>query len=132
LTIEFAFFKLSISQIIFSLEYFPSPCRRTIMRLSLRATTNWASTPRIKFKAPPPMTRNEFRELCTALHIDDNGTAAELLGPSWRTCQRYWYGELPPSDPIARLLRLAVRHKLSHDDLRALTTPKGTRLMSDT
>ena len=53
------------------------------MRLSLRATKNWASTPpKRKTKPPAPMDKVEFRYLCAVLKIVDNETAAELLGPS--------------------------------------------------
>jgi hypothetical protein len=88
------------------------------MRISLRGTKNWASTPTKKIPAQPKMTNQEFRSLCAQLGIRDNATAAELLGPSWRTCQRYWYDEVAVPAPLARLLRLAVRLKLSHLDLR--------------
>ena len=90
------------------------------MRISIRASKNWASTPRTKPKPVPPMTKDEFHALCAKLKIGDNETAAELLGPSWRTCQRYWYGELPIPPVLARLLRAAVVHGLSHTDLRVL------------
>jgi hypothetical protein len=101
------------------------------MRISLRATKNWASTPptRPNPKARTPMTRDEFQALCTKLKINDNETASLLLGPSWRTCQRYWYGELAPPEPLARLLRLAARHNLDHKALQEVsisTAPKKT------
>lgn len=104
------------------------------MRISLRATKNWASTPTTKIKPAPDMSNAEFRSLCAQLGIKDNGTAAELLGPSWRTCQRYWYDEIAASPPLARLLRLAAGLKLTHAQLRKLsapTTPKDTRLRPD-
>jgi hypothetical protein len=93
------------------------------MRLSLRASKNWASTPPKRTSVAPrrqPMTTAEFRSLCAQLDINDNETASELLGPSWRTCQRYWYGELDPPESFARFLRLAAKQKVSHADLRAL------------
>ena len=90
------------------------------MRISLRASTNWASTPRTKPKPSQPMTQEEFQLICAALKIEDNGTAGELFGLNWRTCQRYWYGELQVSGPLARLLRLAVHHNSSHADLKRL------------
>jgi len=95
------------------------------MRLSKRGTTNWASTPQRKLTAPKPMSKLEFQTLCTRLHIDDNGTAAELLGPSWRSCQRYWYGEQVPPPALAQLLRLAARHEVGHAELRALADGRG-------
>ena len=103
------------------------------MRLSLRATKNWASTPpKRKTKPPAPMDKVEFRYLCAVLKIVDNETAEELLGPSWRSCQRYWYGELSPPDTLARLLRLAAQTSQTHDQLRKLVHPvvlKDTRRM---
>jgi len=100
------------------------------MRISLRASKNWASTPQTKAKPIKPMSNAEFRDLCARLKIVDNETAADLLGISWRTAQRYWYDEIHPPEPLARLLRAAARHKLSHTDLRKLTRPivlKDTR-----
>jgi hypothetical protein len=92
------------------------------MRLSLRGTKNWASTPpkHKRVEPGPPMSNAEFRRLCTQLKINDNETAAELFGISWRTCQRYWYDEISAPEPLARLLRLAASRKLGHDDLRML------------
>jgi len=101
------------------------------MRISLRATKNWASTPSTKAKPQPIMSNEEFKSLCAQLKINDNGTAAELLGPTWRTCQRYWYDELSPPPALARLLRLAAQLDLTHDQLRKLSRPasqKDTRL----
>jgi len=100
------------------------------MRISIRATKNWASTPpkRLHPKRPPPdMDMAEFRSLCVQLKINDNETAAELLGPGWRTCQRYWYGEIAPSPPLARLLRLAAQIGATHAQLRALATAQNAR-----
>jgi len=100
------------------------------MRISLRATKNWASTPATKAKPVKPMSNTEFRHICAHLDIADNETAAELFGVSWRTCQRYWYGEIDPPEPLARLLRAAIRHKFTHADLRKLRAPialKDTR-----
>jgi hypothetical protein len=68
----------------------------------------------------PPRTTVEFRSICQRLQINDNVTAAELFGLSWRSCQRYHYGELDIPGPLARFLRLAARHKLSHDEMRDL------------
>jgi len=97
------------------------------MRISLRATKNWASTPAKKTKIlHPPMTKEEFRSLCLQLKITDNETAEELLGPSWRSCQRYWYGELAPPETLARLLRLAAQTGATHAQLRKISTrPKA-------
>jgi hypothetical protein len=93
------------------------------MRISMGGTKNWASTPATQRKPDAPMTNVEFRRLCAKLKINDNATAAELLGPSWRTCQRYWYDEIAAPPPLARLLRLAARLNLSHEQLRKLSSP---------
>jgi hypothetical protein len=93
------------------------------MRRSLRATKNWASTPDKPPKPQPKMSNKEFRSICAQLGLRDNATASELLGPNWRTCQRYWYDEVAVPNPLARLLRLAVRLKLSHLDLRKAAVP---------
>jgi len=90
------------------------------MRLSLRGSKNWASTPARNIPTPKPISKTEFRRLCTKLAINDNETAAELFGISWRTAQRYWYGESAVPEPLARLLRAAIRHRWGHDDLRQL------------
>jgi len=100
------------------------------MRISLRATKNWASSPSKRLRPkplPPDMTMAEFRSLCAQLKINDNETAAELLGPGWRTCQRYWYGEIAPSPPLARLLRLAAMLDVTHAQLRKLATAQNAR-----
>ena len=93
------------------------------MRISIRATKNWASTPQVKAKPHTVMRNGEFKSLCAALKIADNATAAELFGLSWRTCQRYWYDELAIPGPLARLLRAAVRHNLTQAELRSLAKP---------
>lgn len=93
------------------------------MRISTRASKNWASTPRVKPPVHKPMTQEEFQALCHALKIEDNGTAAELFDLNWRTCQRYWYGELQVPGPLARLLRLAAACEASHAQLRQLAKP---------
>ena len=99
------------------------------MRLSKKATASWASSPQVSIPDANPMTKEEFQFLCTKLGIDDNVTASELFGLSWRNCQRYWYGETDTPGPLARLLRLAYRHKLTHAGFRALKpiASKGTR-----
>jgi hypothetical protein len=90
------------------------------MRLSLRATKNWASTPAKIPRPPAPMPNKEFRGMCAQLNITDNETAADLFGVGWRTAQRYWYDETSVPEPLARLIRAAVRHKWSHAELRKL------------
>ena len=90
------------------------------VRLSKGITLNWGTS----FKDPTPitpvMTAEEFRHLCAELKITDSQQAAELFGLSWRTCQRYWYGELQVPQPLARLVRLAAAQKLSHKAFKAL------------
>lgn len=93
------------------------------MRLSKRGTTNWATTFQTKTADNAPMSRDEFRRLCTTLAINDSRTAGELFGLSWRTCQRYWYDDLAVPGPLARLLRLAVKYHSTHDELRG-TVPR--------
>jgi len=93
------------------------------MRISTRASKNWASTPTTRPKPTTPMSTDEFKAICAQLKIDDNGTAAELFGLNWRTCQRYHYGELPVPNPTARLLRLASACEATHAQLRRLARP---------
>lgn len=91
------------------------------MRLSTKQTRSWASVgvpP--DMSDPHPMDQHEFQKLCAALHIKDCVTAGTLFGISWRSCQRYYYGEQLVPPPLARLLRLANKHKMSHKELLAL------------
>ena len=90
------------------------------MRLSKKATASWASSPGVTIPDAHPMKKEEFQFLCTKLDITDNVTASELFGMSWRNCQRYWYGETDTPGPLARLLRLAYKHKLTHAGFRQL------------
>lgn len=76
------------------------------MRLSKRGgTKSWATPYRKPFVDPAPMSREEFRTLCTAIGIKDNMTASEVFGVAPRTVQRYWYDEDAVPGPAARLLR---------------------------
>lgn len=91
------------------------------IRLSKKGSTvNWASSPQVIIKDKRPMKPKEFVELCTKLKIDDCVTAGELFGLSWRTVQRYWYGEMDVPGPLARLLRLMAKKKITHKELLAL------------
>jgi hypothetical protein len=91
------------------------------VRISKKAPTHtWASSPGILAKDPRPMRVAEFRAVCKSLKINDCVTAARLFGVSWRTAQRYWYKEIEVPGPLARLLRLAKKQKLTHKDLLAL------------
>ena len=92
-----------------------------MIRLSKKGSSlNWASSPSINVKDRRPMTAKEFNAACATLGIGDHVTAARLFGLSWRTCQRYHYDELSVPGPLARLLRLAIKHKLSQKDLAVL------------
>lgn len=90
------------------------------MRLSLKQTRSWASNPSEAVVDKRPMSTEEFQTLCYDLKIYDNVTAARLFGLSWRTCQRYHYGEQEIPGPLARLIRLAVKHNMTHKQLLAL------------
>lgn len=92
-------------------------------RISRGGTVSWATSPKAIPLDKHPMDKDEFRRLCILLAIKDGGTAGALFGLSGRTCQRYWYGELPPPATLARLLRLAASLKLSHAQLRKLSAP---------
>lgn len=91
------------------------------VRISKKAPTlTWASSPGVGVTDPRPMKAEEFRTLCRHLKINDCVTAGRLFGVSWRTAQRYWYEEIEVPGPLARLLRLAKRRRLSHKELLAL------------
>jgi hypothetical protein len=102
------------------------------MRTSRRGgTKNWnTSFPKVSIPDAGPMAADEFQHACAILKITDSVIASELLGMSWRTCQRYWHDELYVPPPLARLLRLAVDMKMTHAQLRKLSRPivlKDTR-----
>jgi len=87
----------------------------TAVRVSLRGgTTNWATSFKTVARDKHPMSKQEFQTLCIQLKIGDAMTAASLFGLSWRTCQRYWYGDLKVPGPLARLLRISAQNSLSH------------------
>lgn len=91
------------------------------VRVSRKAPRlTWASSPGTAVEVKRPMKPEEFRRLCSDLKIKDCVTAGHLFGVSWRTAQRYYYEEIEVPGPLARLLRLAKRRKLSHKDLLAL------------
>jgi len=96
------------------------------MRLSKKHTVNWATSFTEATPDPAPMAPAEFRQLVDLLDINDSLTAAKIFGLSWRTCQRYHYGDLAIPGPLARLLRAAVAHGLTQQDI-AGGKPKGTR-----
>jgi hypothetical protein len=82
------------------------------MRLSKKATLNWNTTFTANAVDDAPMDYIEFQQLCVRLHINDAMTAAKFFGLSWRTCQRYHFGNLPIPGPVARLLRSRIPREL--------------------
>jgi len=90
------------------------------VRISKKGSLGWSSSPGIATPDQHPMKVEEFRAICKRLQINDCVTAARLFGISWRTAQRYWYKEIEVPGPLARLLRLAKKRKMSHKELLAL------------
>jgi hypothetical protein len=98
------------------------------MRLSKKGdTASWASSPKTNVVDVDLMSRDEFRQLCADLGINDCLDAAELFGLSWRTCQRYHYGDLDVPGPLARLLRMTHAHPRGIDALRKLPSRRAPR-----
>jgi hypothetical protein len=65
------------------------------------------------------MTIEEYRAALDKLGLSIVGSA-ECLGLSRRQSQRYAHGTSPVADPVAKLLRLAIRTGLSAIDLKAI------------
>jgi hypothetical protein len=65
------------------------------------------------------MTTEEYRAALNKLGLSIVGSA-EHLGLSPRQSQRYADGTSPVADPVAKLLRLAIRIGLSANDLKAV------------
>jgi len=65
------------------------------------------------------MTNEEYRASLDKLDLSIVGSA-ELLGLSRRQSQRYANGTSPVVDPVAKLLRLAIRISLTANDLKAI------------
>jgi hypothetical protein len=63
------------------------------------------------------MTAEEYRAALDKLGLSITGSA-EHLGLSRRHSQRYANGATPVADPVAKLLRLAIRTGLTADDLK--------------
>jgi len=63
------------------------------------------------------MTGDEYRAAVNKLGLSIVGSA-EHLGVSHRQSQRYANGTSPVADPVAKLLRLAIRVGLTADDLK--------------
>jgi hypothetical protein len=65
------------------------------------------------------MTIEEYRAALNKLGLSIVASA-EHLGLSHRQSQRYANGTSPVADPVAKLLRLAIRIGLSASDLKAI------------
>ena len=65
------------------------------------------------------MTATEYRAALDQLGLSIVGSA-EHLGVSHRQSQRYANGTSPVTDPVAKLLRLAIRTGLTANDLKAI------------
>ena len=65
------------------------------------------------------MTAAEYRAALNKLGLSIV-SSAEHLGVSYRQSQRYAGGTSPVADPVAKLLRLAIRIGLSAKDLKAI------------
>jgi hypothetical protein len=65
------------------------------------------------------MTTTEYRAALDTLGLSIVGSA-EHLGLSRRQSQRYANGATPVADPVAKLLRLAIRTGLTASDLKAI------------
>jgi hypothetical protein len=65
------------------------------------------------------MTAAEYRTALAKLGLSIVGSA-EHLGVSHRQSQRYASGTSPVADPVAKLLRLAIRIGLNAEDLKAI------------
>ena len=65
------------------------------------------------------MTAAEYRAALNKLDLSIV-SSAEHLGVSHRQSQRYANGSSPVADPVAKLLRLAIRIGLSANDLKAI------------
>ena len=65
------------------------------------------------------MTPEEYGSALDALGLSI-ASAADHLGLSRRQSQRYANGASPVADPVAKLLRLAIRTGLTANDLEAI------------
>jgi len=65
------------------------------------------------------MTTEEYRGALATLGLSIVGSA-EHLGLSRRQSQRYANGASPIAEPVAKLLRLAIRTGLTAEDLKAI------------
>jgi len=70
-------------------------------------------------KAYEEMSTDEYRAALNKLGLSIVASA-EHLGLSYRQSQRYASGTSPVADPVAKLLRLAIRIGLCANDLKAI------------
>lgn len=63
------------------------------------------------------MTKNQYNQACEAVGLATQGQQAECLGVSLRSAHGYANGGTIP-EPVARLLRLMVRLKLTAKDVK--------------
>jgi hypothetical protein len=63
------------------------------------------------------MTPNQYKAHIASLGLSQEG-AGDWLGIGRRTSQGYALGEYPVPEPIAKLLRLCVKLKLTPDDVK--------------
>ena len=82
----------------------------------LRAKLATARHQKMPYQA---MTAEEYRAALDKLGLSIV-SSAEHLGVSHRQSQRYANGSSPVADPVAKLLRLAIRIGLTANDLRAI------------
>ena len=64
-----------------------------------------------------PMTPHQYKVAIKALGLSQE-RAGDWLGIGRRTSQGYALGEYPVPEPVAKLLRLCVKLKLSPEDVR--------------
>ncbi len=62
------------------------------------------------------MKRKEYREILKKLGIAVD-RADEIIGLSWRQCRRFADGDSPVPKPVARLLRVMLKHNIRPDEV---------------
>ena len=62
------------------------------------------------------MTRTQYRAAIERLGLSIVG-AAKVLGVSRRQAQRFASGESPVPEPVAKLLRLMIKHNVDPDEV---------------
>lgn len=63
------------------------------------------------------MTPNQYKTALKALGLSQE-RAGDWLGIGRRTSQGYALGEYPVPEPVAKLLRLAIRLKLKPEEIK--------------